>query len=60
MAVKKPAYDEPSYFWESIVVVLVAVLALFMVASYQGFVPWALAGGQLEDRPNLILGKQFY
>ena len=39
MAVKKPAYDEPSYFWESVVVALVVGLALFMVASYQGFVP---------------------
>jgi len=39
MAVKKPAYDEPSYFWESIVIALVIGLALFMVASYQGILP---------------------
>jgi len=39
MAVKKPAYDEPSYFWETIVIALVVGLTLFMVASYQGFVP---------------------
>lgn len=39
MAVKKPAYDEPSYIWEGIVIVLVVGLALLMVASYQGFVP---------------------
>jgi hypothetical protein len=39
MSVKKPAYDEPSYFWESLVISLVVGLALFMVASYTGFVP---------------------
>ena len=39
MAVKKPANYEPSYLWESIVIALVVGLALFMVASYQGFVP---------------------
>jgi len=39
MAVKNPAYYEPSYFCEVIVIDLVVVLVLFMVASYQGFVP---------------------
>ena len=39
MSVKKPAYDEPSYFGESVVVAIVAGLVLFLVASYQGFVP---------------------
>ena len=37
MAVKKPAYDEPSYFWESVVIALVVGLVLFIVASYKGF-----------------------
>jgi hypothetical protein len=39
MAVKKPAYYEPSYFWEVIVIALVVVLVLLMVESYRGFVP---------------------
>ena len=40
MAVKKAAYDEPSYFWESVVVALAAGLVLlFLVVSYQGFAP---------------------
>lgn len=39
MPVKKAAYDEPSYFWEGVVIALVAVIGLFLVASYQGFVP---------------------
>lgn len=39
MTIKKPAYDEPSYFWEGIVIAIVIGLALLMVASYQGFLP---------------------
>ena len=39
MSIKKPAYYEPSYIWEVIAIVLVAVLALLMVASYQGYLP---------------------
>jgi len=39
MAVKKPAYDEPPYFWGSVVVAIVAWLVLFLVASYEGFAP---------------------
>jgi hypothetical protein len=39
MTVKKPAYNEPSYFWEGVVVALVAVFALFLVGAYEGFLP---------------------
>ena len=39
MSVKKPAYDEPSYFWESVLIAIAVWLVLFLVASYQGFVP---------------------
>ena len=38
MAVKKAAYNEPSYFWEGVVIAIVAVITLFLVAAYQGFV----------------------
>jgi len=38
MAVKKPAYFKPSYFWETIVIALVVGLALLVVEPYQGFV----------------------
>lgn len=38
MAVKKPAYLEPSFLWEGIVIAVVAILALFVVASLQGYV----------------------
>jgi hypothetical protein len=39
MAIKKAAYDEPSYFWEGVVIAIVAVIALFLLAAYKGFVP---------------------
>jgi hypothetical protein len=39
MAVKKAAYDEPPYFWEGVVIAIVAVIVLFLVAAYKGFVP---------------------
>ena len=39
MAIKKAAYDEPSYFWEGVVIAIVAVIVLFLVAAYKGFLP---------------------
>ena len=39
MAGKKAAYDEPSYFWEGVVIARVAVIVLFLVAAYKGFMP---------------------
>ena len=39
MAIKKAAYDEPSYFWEAVVIAIVTVIVLFLVAAYKGFVP---------------------
>ena len=36
---KKPAYYEPSYFWEGVVIAVVVVLGLFLGGAYQGFLP---------------------
>jgi hypothetical protein len=36
---KKPAYYEPSYFSEGVVIAIMVVLGLLLVGVYQGFLP---------------------